>query len=56
MKTLVWIGAIGGGIAGGYIPVLFGAPTLSLASVIGNTLGGVVGIIVCHRIARVYGL
>lgn len=43
-KTLIWIGAFVGGFVGSYIPVLFGASTLSMSSIIGSTVGGLVGI------------
>ena len=44
MKTLIWIGMIGGGLLGGYVPMLWGAPLMSLQSVVGNTVGGVLGV------------
>ena len=53
---MTWMGAIVGGIAGGYIPVLFGAETLSLASLVGNTVGGVIGVFIGYRIALRYGM
>ncbi|MFA6307209.1 MAG: hypothetical protein WC639_05395 [Patescibacteria group bacterium] len=43
-KTLVWIGVFIGGAVGGYIPTLFGAGGFSVESVIGNTIGGLIGI------------
>ena len=56
MKTLIWIGMFVGGIAGGYVPVLFGASLLSAASVLCNIAGGALGIAAGYRIARAYDL
>ena len=56
MKTLVWFGAIVGGLAGGYVPVLFGSDYFSVASIVGNTVGGLLGIAAAYRIARFYGV
>ncbi|MES2216277.1 MAG: hypothetical protein V4481_03195 [Patescibacteria group bacterium] len=43
-KHLIWLGAIVGGYVGGFIPVLWGAGGLTFSSIIGNTIGGLVGI------------
>ncbi|MFA6601944.1 MAG: hypothetical protein WCT02_03770 [Candidatus Paceibacterota bacterium] len=43
-KTLTWIGVFVGGTVGGYVPVLFGAEMFSFAAIIGNTVGGILGI------------
>jgi len=43
-KTLVWIGAFVGGAIGGLIPVMFGADSISFSAIMGNTIGGLVGI------------
>ena len=56
MKTLIWIGMFAGGIAGGYVPVLFGASLMSAASLLGNTIGGGLGIALGYQIARYYDL
>jgi hypothetical protein len=56
MKTLIWIGALVGGTAGGYVPVLFGSSWFSVASIAGNTLGGVLGIALGYRLARALDL
>ncbi len=56
MKTMIWIGMFAGGIAGGYVPVLFGASLFSLASIIGNTVGGVLGVITGYKLAQHLGL
>ncbi len=49
-KTLVMGGMVIGSLAGGYIPVIFGAGLLSYASVLGNGLGGILGIIVVYKL------
>lgn len=56
MKTLIWIGMFVGAIAGGYVPVLFGSDLFSVASIVGNTLGGVVGVALGYKIAREFDL
>ena len=43
-KTLIWIGAFVGGTIGGFVPMIFGADSLSFAGIIGSTVGGLVGI------------
>ncbi len=50
MKLLVWSGMIIGSLIGGYIPVLFGASWLSGAEILGNGLGGIVGVIVGYKL------
>ncbi len=56
MRTLLWIGALFGGLVGGYVPVLFGVPYFSMTSVIGNALGGFAGLFLCYKLARHYDL
>ena len=56
MKTFIWLGLLVGGIAGGYVPVLFGSSLFSMASLLGNTVGSVVGILVGYKIAQHTGL
>ncbi|MFA6314904.1 MAG: hypothetical protein WC648_00860 [Candidatus Paceibacterota bacterium] len=43
-KHLIWIGVIIGGMIGGYIPTVFGSDSLSIATIIGNTIGGLIGL------------
>ena len=43
-KTAFMIGASVGGIAGAYLPMLFGAGVLSGWSILGSTVGGLAGI------------
>ena len=43
-----------GGTAGAYIPMLWGADSFSMSSVIFSGIGGVVGIWLGYRLGRVY--
>lgn len=43
-KTLVWLGVFVGGAIGGYIPTIFGASMFSITSILGSTIGGILGI------------
>lgn len=51
-KTMVWVGMFIGSFVGGYIPVLFGASFLSIWSLIGNGLGGIIGIFVAYKLTN----
>jgi hypothetical protein len=48
-KSTVWIGIFIGSIIGGYIPVLFGVSIFSFWSVIGNGVGGLLGIWIAYK-------
>jgi len=41
---VVMLGMVIGSAIGGYLPILFGASWLSLWSLLGNAIGGVIGI------------
>ena len=56
MRTMIWLGMFIGGVAGGYVPVLFGASLFSVASLVGNTIGGALGIALGYRIATSFDL
>lgn len=43
-KTLIMIGMVVGSTLGGYVPSLWGAGGLSLASVVFGAIGGLLGI------------
>jgi hypothetical protein len=43
-KSLIWIGMTVGSLAGGYVPVLWGADMLSISSIAFSGLGGIAGI------------
>jgi len=49
-KRVMYIFIGVGGTIGGYIPILFGAGGLSLWSIIGSTIGGIIGIILANRV------
>jgi hypothetical protein len=56
VKTLIWIGMLVGATAGGYVPVLFGGQLLSLSSIVGNTVGGALGVFAGYKLAQRLGL
>ena len=43
-KTLIWIGVFVGSTAGSFIPTLWGDNAFSFSSVIGSTIGGLLGV------------
>ena len=45
-----------GTFVGGTVPVLFGSDVFSIASIVGNTVGGVIGIVIAYKAARSAGL
>jgi len=49
-KKVIYIGAFVGGLVGGYLPSLFGADGFSVWSILGSTVGGVVGIILASKL------
>lgn len=49
-KFLVLLGMTLGSFIGGYIPVLFGADLLSFSSIIGNGIGGIIGIWISYKL------
>jgi hypothetical protein len=51
-KTLIWIGAIVGSTAGGYLPMLFGVSAFSMTSIIGGVIGGLLGIWLAFRMSN----
>jgi phage tail tape-measure protein len=50
-KTLILFGMVIGSLAGGYVVTLFGAHSISFASVIGSAVGGLAGIWVAFRMS-----
>ncbi len=46
------IGAFVGSVIGGYIPTLFDVSIFSLASLIGSTVGAIIGIYAAFQISR----
>jgi hypothetical protein len=56
-KMFTYGGVTLGGLFGGYLPVvLFHASSLGLASIVGGTLGGFLGLWVGYRAFRYLGL
>jgi len=51
-KLFVSTGLIVGSIAGGYIPVFFGAGFFSLSSIISSAIGGLLGIYIGYKIGQ----
>lgn len=51
-SSLVMLGMIVGSIIGGYLPVLFGASLLSYISIIGNAIGGFVGVWISYKLTQ----
>ncbi len=49
-KKVIYFGATVGGLVGGYLPSLFGADGFSVWSILGSTVGGVVGIILASKL------
>ena len=41
-----------GGVAGGYVPTLWGENGISLAAVLTSTLGGILGIVVGYKLSQ----
>jgi len=52
-KLLIGLGALVGGIAGAYVPVLWGDNDLfSAMSILLSTIGAIVGIILGYKLAK----
>jgi hypothetical protein len=49
-KSLVYVGATIGSIAGGYLPTLWGADLLSMSSIVFSGLGGLAGIYAAFKL------
>jgi len=46
------IGMVIGSIIGGYLPVIFGASLLSFTSIVGNAIGGILGIWIAFKLTN----
>ena len=53
-KLLVWVGILVGSLLGGLVPRLWGAEALSFSSVLGNLIGGLLGIWVAYKVSQRY--
>ena len=51
-KKVFYIAGSVGTLVGGYIPMLFGADGLSLWSILGGGIGGILAIIAVYKIGR----
>ena len=51
-KRTIMIFTVVGGTIGGYIPVLWGASFMSIASVLWSTIGGIAGIWIGFKLSR----
>ena len=49
-KMIMW-GMFIGSIAGGYLPALFGIDDLSMLSLLGSFLGGILGIWIAYKLS-----
>jgi uncharacterized membrane protein YeaQ/YmgE (transglycosylase-associated protein family) len=50
-KTLYIAGSVGTAV-GGYIPILFGADGLSIWSILGGGVGGILAITIVYKLSR----
>lgn len=51
-KNLVMGGVLIGSIIGGYIPSFWGSGLLSFSSLIGNTIGALVGLFIAYKLTE----
>jgi hypothetical protein len=51
-KRIIYIGMIIGSVAGGYLPLLWGAGVFSVSSILCGGLGGILGIWAAWRLTR----
>ncbi len=49
-KSIVMLGMVIGSIVGGYLPLLFGVELFSFTSIIGNAVGGLLGVWMAFKI------
>lgn len=51
-QLLSWFGVLLGITVGGYIPTLWGNSLFSAISLLGSVIGGVLGVLLAHKIAE----
>jgi len=51
-KKVIYLFMFIGAVIGGYVPALWGAGLLSMSSIIGNFLGGALGLYLGYRFTR----
>jgi len=49
---MVWLGMLLGSIIGGFVPTFWGAGMLSFSSILGNLIGGILGIWVAYKLGQ----
>ena len=50
-KKMIMLGMIVGSVAGGYLPALFNIDDLSMLSVLGSFMGGIIGIWIGYKLS-----
>jgi len=50
-KKKIILGMFVGSIAGGYLPAIFGSDELSMISLLGSLVGGIVGIWIAYKLS-----
>ncbi len=55
-KTFIWGGLFIGSSLGGFAPNFFGAGVFSMSSVIMSAVGGVLGVFIGFKLAKLFGL
>ena len=51
-KSMIIFGMIIGSLAGGYVPSLMGADSISFISLLGSVAGGILGIWIAYALTR----
>ncbi|HLD90395.1 MAG TPA: hypothetical protein VI911_05185 [Patescibacteria group bacterium] len=49
-KSIIMLGMVTGSIIGGYIPTIFGVTFLSMWSLFGSFIGGILGIWITYKL------
>ncbi len=49
-KKIIYIGLFVGSTIGGYVPTLFGVEAFSFLSLLGSTIGSIIGIYLMYKI------
>jgi hypothetical protein len=52
LKSIVLLGMLIGSTIGGLIPALWGSELLSFSAILGNLIGGVLGIWIAYKIGQ----
>lgn len=54
LKAMVRLGIFIGSTVGGYIPVIWGAGIISVSSLLGSLIGGLLGVWIAYKIDQRY--